>query len=99
MKWLHHHVKPTDLVAMKMDVEKAEFELVAELLKSPKTARPIDEPMLECHHAETRDLPPATYRDCLEMFRSLQAPAFGRMSGFALLPLRLRCDSWRDRFS
>ena len=73
VKWLHHHVKPTDLVVMKMDVEKAEFELVAELLKSPKTARLIDELMLECHHAETYDLPPATYRDCLEMFRSLQA--------------------------
>ena len=73
VKWLHHHVKPTDLVVMKMDLEGAEFELVAELLKSPKTARLIDELMLECHHAETWDLPPATYRDCLEMFRSLQA--------------------------
>ena len=73
VKWLHHHVKPEDLVVMKMDVEKAEFELLPALLKSPKTARLVDELMLECHHAETWDLPPATYGDCLEMFRSLQA--------------------------
>ena len=33
VKWLHHHVKPEDLVVMKMDVEKAEFELLPALLK------------------------------------------------------------------
>ena len=73
VKWLHHHVKPSDLVVVKMDIERAEFDLIPALLKSPKTARLIDEMMLECHHAETWGFPLATYADCLEMYRALQS--------------------------
>ena len=71
---------------MKMDVEKAEFELLPALLKSPKTARLVDELMLECHHAESRlgtCLQPhmGTASRCSARCRQL---AFGRMRGFDL---------------
>ena len=73
LKWLQHHVKPQDLVVMKMDVERAEFDIVPALLANPMTARLIDELMLECHHQETWDAGPHKYRECVEMFHSMQA--------------------------
>ena len=72
MRWLKHHVKPEDLVVMKMDIEKGEFKLAQQLLKHPSTARLIDEMMLECHHEETSGNGPHKYVECVEMFEALQ---------------------------
>ena len=72
MRWLKHHVKPEDLVVMKMDIEKGEFKLAQQLLKHPSTARLIDEMMLECHHEETWGNGPHKYVECVEMFEALQ---------------------------
>ena len=72
VRWLRQHVKPEDLVVMKMDVEKAEFKLAEQLLKHPSTARLIDEMMLECHHEETWGNGPHKYVEYVEMFEALQ---------------------------
>ena len=73
LRWLKEHLKPEDLVVMKMDVEKAEFKLVEQLLKHQSTARLVDEMMIECHHEERGGYGPHTYRECVEMFNAMQS--------------------------
>ena len=73
LQFLQHHVKPQDLVVLKMDIERAEFDIVSELLAYPAAARLIDEMMIECHHKETYEQGPHEYKECVDMFRRLQA--------------------------
>ena len=58
---------------MKMDIERAEFAILAALLHEPSVLRLIDELFVECHHLETWDNGPHLRRECLALYDKLQA--------------------------
>ena len=72
-RWLVENVRHKDFVVMKMDIERAEFAILAALLHEPSVLRLIDELFVECHHLETWDNGPHLRRECLALYDKLQA--------------------------
>ena len=72
-RWLVENVRHKDFVVMKMDIERAEFAILAALLQEPSVLRLIDELFVECHHLETWDNGPHLRRECLALYDKLQA--------------------------
>ena len=72
-EWLVENVRHQDYVVCKMDIEKAEFDVLPALLRNPSVLRLIDELFVECHHRETWDVGPHRYAECLSLYRALMA--------------------------
>lgn len=73
VKWIQTNIPARALTVAKLDVERAEFEIVPHLLRNAAVLRLIDEIFVECHHAETWNHTGHTHAECLSMFKSLRA--------------------------
>jgi hypothetical protein len=77
-EWLKNTVSKKDFVAMKMDVEGTEFDLIPRLFETRAICL-IDEIFLECHYnqwqrcclGERSPKYEKTYGQCLDIFSSL----------------------------
>ncbi|KAG8458930.1 hypothetical protein KFE25_004264 [Diacronema lutheri] len=72
VEFLNRHIRPSDFVTVKMDVENGEWELLPSMLLPGGNVTLIDELFFECHHRETPSIVSAHgYTDCLHMMREL----------------------------
>lgn len=73
VRWLKDNIPADALTVAKVDIERAEFDIVPHLLREDATLRLIDEVYIECHHVETWGHRGHSYRECLEMYKAMRS--------------------------